>query len=94
MNSERLAKYEGWVRELEARQKNLANTRARYSRLFVGLAVVSPFGFVWGPRFGLGALFTGLVMCAYGFYTVVVREQQYVREIAQTRSDIEDLRDS
>jgi hypothetical protein len=92
MEAERLAKYEAWILELEAREKKLAASRPRYARLFVAIPIVSTLGFVWNPWVGVGTLLTGIMCCAFGFYVVAVRADDYVRELRSMRAEVERLR--
>lgn len=93
-NPEKLAKYEGWIRDLEARQKALAGQRSFYLRTFVALAVGSAAGFFVHPWIGAACLFTGVLMCLFGFYVVLVREGEYTRELELARRDAEAMRDA
>jgi hypothetical protein len=87
-----LAAYEAWIVTLTARQKELASQRSFYLRLFVALPFVAGLGFLVHLWIGAAALFTGVLMCAFGFYVVMGRESEYVREIALTRRAADDLR--
>jgi hypothetical protein len=90
--SEQLEKYEAWIQELERRQIDIAVNRPRYLRFLVGLLIASTLGFFWGVWFGLGALVTGILMCAFGFYTVLFREGEYEKELAHLRHVADELR--
>jgi hypothetical protein len=90
----RLAKYDAWVEELERRQKTLAASRPGYLRFFAGSVVVSSLGFLWNPWVGAGTFVTGLLFCAFGFYVVLRREGEYVRELTAVRETAQRLRES
>jgi hypothetical protein len=92
MSAEQLEKYEAWIRELESRQKILASNRAAYLRGFVVALVVSAAGFFWNTWIGAATLFTGILFCAFGFYVVMVREGEYVRDLKHTRREVYRLR--
>ena len=87
-----LAAYEAWIVALTARQKDLASQRSFYLRLFVAIPFVAGLGFLVHLWIGVAALFTGVLMCAFGFYVVMGRESEYVREIALTRRAADELR--
>jgi hypothetical protein len=87
-----LAKYEAWIAELERRQTTLAGSRRGYLRFFAASLAVSSLGFVWNPWVGAGTLFTGVLFCAFGFYVVLRREGEYVRELAAVRETARRLR--
>ncbi len=93
VSAAQLAKYEAWIRELEARQTTLAGSRTRYLRFFIGAAIASIVGFAWNPWVGAGTLCTGLLFCLFGFYVVVVRERDYVRELEEARAMARRLRE-
>jgi len=90
----KLAAYEAWIATLTERQKELASQRSFYLRLFVALPFVAGLGFFVHVWVGAAALFTGVLMCAFGFYVVMGRQAEYVREIALTRRAADDLRAS
>lgn len=92
MSADQLAKYEAWISELESRQKDIAEHRTGYLRLFVGLLIVSTVGFYWGVWIGVGAFLTGILACLFGFYTVLFREGEYVKELKSLRRVAGDLR--
>ena len=92
MSAEQLARYEDWIRELEARQATLAGSRRRYLRFFVGVMVASIAGFVWSAWVGAATLFTGVLFCLFGVYVVLGRERDYRDELAATRRTVRDLR--
>jgi uncharacterized membrane protein len=89
-----LAKYEAWILELEQRQRTLAGTRTGYLRFFTGALAASALGFFWNPWVGVGTLLTGIIFCAFGFYVVLRREGDYVRELAEARETTRSLRAS
>jgi len=88
-----LEKYEGWIAELEARQRELASDRAFYVRLFIGIVPVSALGFLWHRLLGMGTLFTGVLMCVFGFYFLLVRESDYTHHLALLRATAQELRE-
>jgi len=88
-----LAKYDAWIAELERRQKTLAVSRPGYLRFFAGSVVVSALGFFWNPWVGAGTFFTGLLFCAFGFYVVLRRDGEYVRELTAVRETAQRLRE-
>jgi hypothetical protein len=92
MSADQLARYEAWISELESRQKDIAKKRPGYLRLLVGLLIGSTIGFVWGVWIGVGALLTGVLVCLFGFYTVLFRESEYVKELKSLRRVASDLR--
>lgn len=92
MSAEQAAKYEDWIRELEARQKALAGSRQRYLTFFAAALVASTFGFAWNAWIGAATLATGILFCAFGFYVVLARDGQYTREIEATRRTARALR--
>jgi hypothetical protein len=92
VSTERIAKYEAWIRELEERKARLGRTRGAWLRLFVAIAVASFAGFLFGPWIGAASAFTGVLMCLFGVYTVLVREGDYDRELAGARRDLARLR--
>ena len=92
MSAEQVAKYEAWIRELEARQKTLAASRRRYLGFFVAALVASTLGFVWNAWVGAAGLVTGILFCVFGFYVVLARDGQYTREIEATRRTVTTLR--
>jgi hypothetical protein len=89
---EQLEKYDAWIRELERRQVDIAVNRPRYLRFLVGVLIASTLGFFWGVWFGFGALVVGILMCAFGFYTVLFREGEYEKELVHLRKVADDLR--
>jgi hypothetical protein len=89
-----LARYETWIRALEARQKTLAESRARYLGFFAAAAGASSLGFFWGPWVGAGTFFSGIVFAVFGFYAVRVRERDYERELGEARVMAERLREA
>jgi hypothetical protein len=89
---EQLAKYEDWIREIERRQADIAVNRPRYLRFLVGLLVASLLGFLVGTWFGVGTLVVGILMCAFGFYTVLFREGEYEQELVHLRNVAKGLR--
>lgn len=89
----KLLAYDAWIVELTARQKELAGQRRFYLRLFVAIPFVSGLAFFVNLWLGAAALFTGVLMCAFGFYVVMGRESEYVRELALTRRAAEELRE-
>ena len=89
----RLAKYDAWIRELEQRQRTLAGSRLSYLRFFAGAGVVSCVGFAWNPWVGAGSLVTGVLFGAFGFYVVLRREGEYVRELGEARETAGRLRE-
>jgi hypothetical protein len=93
-NLAQLAKYEAWIAELERRRKTLATSRPGYLRFFAGSVVVSSLGFICSPWIGAGTFFTGLLFCAFGFYVVLRREGEYVRELTALRETAQRLRES
>ena len=78
--------------DLEARKAALGRSRGAWIRFFIALAVVSFGGFFFGPWVGGASIFTGLLMCAFGVYTVLVREGDYDRDLAGARRDLARLR--
>ena len=92
MSAEQLEKYEAWIRELESRQKILASNRTAYLRGFVLAFALSALGFFWNTWIGAATLFTGILFCAFGFYVVMVREGEYVRDLKHTRREVHRLR--
>ncbi len=90
--NDQLAKYEAWIVELERRRRDIAVNRPRYLRSLVGLLLASTLGFLWGVWFGVGALVTGILMCAFGFYTVLFREGEYEKELVHLRHVADGLR--
>jgi NADH:ubiquinone oxidoreductase subunit 3 (subunit A) len=90
---QKLAKYEASIREIESRQAELHASRTGYQRLFVAIAVVSALGFAWNKMLGAATLFTGVLMCAFGFYTVRVRLSDYRHELAGLREVAGQLRE-
>jgi hypothetical protein len=94
MDTEQLAKYEAWITELESRQKILAASRTGYLRFFVGALVASAGGFFFNLWIGAATLFTGVMFCAFGFYSVMIREGDYVRELKATRREVARIRAS
>jgi hypothetical protein len=80
-----LVKYEDWIREIERRQADIGVNRPRYLRFLVGLLFASLLGFIWGAWFGAGTLVVGILMCAFGFYTVLFREGEYEKELVHLR---------
>jgi hypothetical protein len=90
---ERLAKYEERILDIEARREMLAGGRKSYTRFFVGLPIVAGLGFIFGDWFGVGTVFTGLLMSVFGFYTIAVRSGEYDRELEDLESVAEDLRE-
>ena len=93
MSDAQLEKIEGWIVELEARQRTLGASRTSYLRFFVASLVASALGFVWNVWIGAAALFTGVLFCAFGFYVVLQREAEYRRELAQFRETARKLRE-
>jgi hypothetical protein len=94
MSAERIEKYEEWIRELEARKGNLASARRLYFRVFIGAIFVSVLGFFKSPWFGVGAILTGIMFCVCGFYMVLVRSDEYDRELRRNREELEKLLES
>ena len=92
MESERIAKLEAWIREVEARLARHRATKGKWLRGFVVLAIVSFAGFVLGPWVGAACAFTGVMMAVFGVYTVLVREGDYERDLENARRDVERLR--
>jgi hypothetical protein len=88
----RIEKYETWIHELEERERALAGSRRLYTRVFIGAVVVSVLGFFWSVWFGVAALLTGIMFCVSGFYMVLVRGDEYKREIQRNREELEKLR--
>jgi hypothetical protein len=91
MSAERIAKYEEWIRELETRKCNLAGARRLYFRIFIGAIFASILGFFKSPWFGVGAIATGIMFCCCGFYMVLVRSDEYDRELRRNRDELEKL---
>jgi hypothetical protein len=87
-----LAKYEAWIRELEERQQSLAGDRAFYIKFFVALVPISALGFLWSRLLGMGTLFTGILMCAFAFYFVFIRQGDYAHHLELLRKTASDLR--
>ncbi len=92
MSDTRIARYEAWIQELERRQEDIARKQPGYIRFFVAIPLTSILGFIWGSRIGIGALLTGILMCAFGCYTVLFRAGEYERELVGLRRVAEDLR--
>ncbi len=92
--AQRLAKYEAWIREIERRQAELGRNRTGYMRGFFLLPPLSLVGFLWGGKIGGGALFTGIIMAAFGIYTVLVREGDYELNLAHLRKHAAALREA
>jgi hypothetical protein len=90
--SSQLARYEGWILEVARRRDELRRDRTLYSRLFVGLPVISLIGFAWGVGVGVGAMITAALASAFGFYTVLFRLSEYRRELEMLRNDVIRLR--
>ena len=89
---EKLAKYEAWAREIEARQAALARSRTKWMRAFTVIVIASPLGFFFGAWMGASTVFTGVMFSLFGVYTVLVREAEYRRDLARTRAEIAQLR--
>jgi hypothetical protein len=92
VNEERIAKYEAWARELEARAARLAAHRAGYLRLFAAVFALSFVGFAWSPWIGSATSFSGALVFVFGYYTLAIRRQDYARELAEARAELEKLR--
>jgi hypothetical protein len=92
VREERVAKYTAWLSEIETRQRDLEARRPTLQRVFVGALLASLGGFLWSPWIGAGTLFTGVLVCVFGFYTLRVRARDYRVELAHTRATLEDLR--
>ena len=92
MSDTRLARYEAWIAELERRQEDIARKQPGYLRFFVAIPLTSTLGFVFGGRIGAGALLTGILMCAFGCYTLLFRAGEYRRELVSLRRVAGDLR--
>jgi hypothetical protein len=89
---EKLETYDAWLRELERRQEALQKERSFYQRSFLALPFISALGYAVSVWIGAAALFTGLIMCVFGFYVVVGRAREYEREILLTRRAADELR--
>ncbi len=89
---EKLAKYEEAIRELEAREADLARSRGGYMKIFTALALVSLAGFFWNVWAGAATLFTGVLMFIFGVYVVRVRAGDYSLELMHLRETAEELR--
>lgn len=91
-DEKQLEKYEAWIREVEKRQAELAKSRAGYMRFFYVLPFVSLVAFLKNVGVGAAALFTAILMSAFGIYTVLVREGDYALNLKHTRKAAAALR--
>jgi hypothetical protein len=91
VETERLEKYEAWVHTLESRQRELSSGRGMHVRLFLGFFVVSFAGFAFNRWIGIASVLTGMMCCAFGFYVVGVRANDYARELKVTRRELQQL---
>lgn len=89
-----LAKYEAWIAELEKRQAALDDGRRLYVKGFYALPFLSLVGFVRSVGVGAGALFTAVLMTAFGLYTVRVRASDYRTNLEGSRAQAARLRAS
>ncbi len=92
MDAAKLVKYEAWIHELEARQRDHAARRPSHLRLFAAIAAVSVVGFAWNAWVGIGALLTGVMCALFGIYVINVREGDYERELRHARREVAELR--
>ena len=92
MDAAKLEKYEAWEKELTARQRLLAVQRPRHLRIFAGIVLLSPVGFVWSAWVGVATLLTGIMCGLFGLYVVNVRAGDYQRELVHTRREMEKMR--
>ena len=92
MGETQLEKYEAWIRRIEELQAKDIRRRPIYYRIFVGIPLVFSLGFIWGVWFGVASFLTGLMMCGFGFYTFLMIEGDYERELEGLRRSAEDLR--
>ena len=93
MPAERIAKYEGWIRELESRQRELQTRRPRYLRLFAAVLLASLLGFAWNPWIGAGSVLTGILVYVFGYYVIAIRLQDYAAELASARGQLAGLQE-
>jgi len=91
-DEKQLEKYETWIREVEKRQAELAKSRAAYMRFFYVLPFVSLVAFLKNVGVGAAALFTAVLMSAFGIYAVLVREGDYELNLKHTRKAAAALR--
>lgn len=91
-DEKQLEKYEAWIREVETRQAELARSRDGYMRIFYVLPFLSLLAFFKNVGVGAAALFTAVLMSAFGIYTVLVREGDYELNLKQTRKTAAALR--
>jgi hypothetical protein len=91
-DEKQLEKYEAWIREVEKRQAELAKSRAGYMRFFYVLPFLSLVAFFKNVGVGAAALFTAILMSAFGIYTVLVREGDYALNLKHTRKAAAALR--
>lgn len=92
MRETQLEKYEAWIRRIEQLQAKDARQRPLYFRIFVAIPAVFSLGFVWGVWFGVASFLTGMMMCGFGFYTFLMIEGDYERELEGLRRSAADLR--
>ncbi len=60
----------------------------------MGALLVSTTGFLRNVWVGVGAVFTGAMFCAFGFYTLRIRKDDYARELREARKEVARLRSS
>jgi uncharacterized membrane protein YoaK (UPF0700 family) len=93
MSAEQIAKYEVWVKRLEQNIATLARQRKAFTWIFAGAVVLSALGFIEGPWLGVATFATGVMVCVAGVYISTTRTREYVNELAQTREELEKLRE-
>ncbi len=92
MSETQLSKYEAWIRRIEGLQAKDARQRPVYFKIFVAIPLVGALGFIWGVWFGVASFLTGLMMCGFGFYTFLMIEGDYERELEALRRHTDALR--